>query len=123
MTTLKQFLEPDWRKIVLTIILSLFIISIYYLSWLSTGAVIGISIAEHCCNNVIPLEECPYSNLTICEEDKQMCEYYNYTLENCEKIKREGNNQIIIFFLSVIVLNYLFSCLIVWIYGKFRKRK
>jgi len=121
--TIKQFLKPDWRKIVLTIVLSLFVFFIIYVSWLSISAVVGRSIQEYCCNQVIPLEECPYDNLEYCEEEKQMCEYRNYTLENCEKLERESETQTLTFYLIVIVLNYLISCLIIWIYDKFRGKK
>ena len=115
----KKFLKPDLRKIVLTIILSLFVFFINYEIWLSTSAVIGISHEAYWCG-IVSSEECPYTNVKFCEEIKRGCESYN--LEICKRMKQEENMKQLIFYLIVIMVNYLISCLIVWIYDKYFKK-
>jgi hypothetical protein len=100
----KQFLKPDWRKIVIFIVL--FIL-------LTPFSIFNVNLSER---------GFPFS--------------YSYYLapEDCRGIN--GNVRCIIepmqifnwgyFILDVFIwaiISYLLSCLIVWIYDKFRKRK
>jgi hypothetical protein len=115
----KKFLKPDKRKIVLTLILSLFVFFINYEIWLSNSAVIGISGEEYCCGRGYKGPFVIYENGTV--ERLEGCDYYN--LEVCQRLEKEKWLQIVYFYSIVIISNYLISCLIVWIYDKFRKSK
>ncbi len=99
--TLKQFLKPDWRKIVIFVILFLF--------WLF----------------IILFTSCFHPRIT-CEEGYES--YYETLIIVCSS-RCISENLIILyrirdFTLGIFVyfiLPYLISCLIVWIYDKFRK--
>ena len=87
--TLKQFMKPNWRKIVITVIL--FIISTAYVSFLGLDA--------------------PY--------------LYGFPLP-VYQLGGWPSGYTGFIYLGIIVdfiFYYLLSCLIVWIYDKFRKKK
>jgi glucan phosphoethanolaminetransferase (alkaline phosphatase superfamily) len=91
---IKQFLKPDWRKIVVFVIL--FILGI------------GISILSNSClgcyNVSIGLPLGFYEEI-----------FWPHGMEK--------TNFLMLNFIIDIVILYFFSCLIIWIYDKFRKRK
>jgi len=89
----KQFLKPDWRKIVLTII-SLYFVFLIILSLTSRWE-------------------------TYCTEEgfrlhPEQCGWH----ESILGIELDLSTA----FLISIILSYLFSCLIVWIYDKVKKK-
>jgi hypothetical protein len=109
--TLKQFLKPDWRKIVIFLaimFLEFLIFSIYVYSYGQTA-----SIQEICCRESLPALE------------KEHCVRANVTEEYCiiyrEKRATQGFYDLITLFL-VLIFDYLLSCLIIWIFDK-RKKK
>jgi preprotein translocase subunit SecE len=91
----KEFLKPDWRKIVLTIILFTIVTG---LKWYLFDTCLG-------CYNT----------------------YFGVPLAFYEKIvwprENEMTNFLIFNLIVDIIFWYLLSCLIVWIYDKFRKKK
>jgi len=86
---LKQFLKPDWRKIVLTIILSLIV---YFFLWFNNIACVREMMTGHCMGASRKLEDI----------------FIRYL---------QPQN-----FLAILILWYLFSCLITWIYDKVKKK-
>jgi len=98
---IKQFLKPDWRKIVLTIVFIL--LSYFYVSG---------SIAETDSVSAWDFRGLPFIYL-ICELEYKVNTGYN--LKTCQ-----------IKYLDLFInflFWYFFSCLIIWIYDKLRKRK
>jgi ribose/xylose/arabinose/galactoside ABC-type transport system permease subunit len=99
---IKQFLKPDWRKIVIFALLTLFSFLITY----------GTTFLIY---RGFPL---PYSF--------KMCEYPIYSLpcKNCPNDLTCFGEEFHLLFLSFdIIVFYLLSCLIVWIYDKVKKKK
>ena len=104
----KQFLKPDWRKIVITIIILLL--------WILPNRFIVYTIKAECkmCPDYWP-DNCPGGNYVdyliipkICSCCVSLSELYNDYLWNL--------------FIPLVIF-YLLSCLIVWIYHKLRKKK
>ena len=114
--SIKQFLKPEQRKIAIffAIIILEFVMILIFLYSFSYSAASD------------PYEECclghPYT--TYCSE------YWNMTEEKCsvEKVSREIEYNyrritFILILILVLIINYLISCLIVWIYDKMKKKK
>jgi hypothetical protein len=104
--TIKQFLKPDWRKIVIFLILLLgltylinYISKLYYDIYISPY--VGVALY-----NIIPILGYPSFYFEECHFESG-CVYQFDSLN----------------LLLNFVVWYLLSCLIVWIYDKFRKRK
>jgi hypothetical protein len=107
--TLKQFLKPDWRKIVLFVVL-LFIplpIPIYGPLLLPTPAGITLYGYE---TLWIPFILAIWSQIS-CLSGSNCAPYFGNWIVN------------ILFIIFILPFYYLLSCLIVWIYDKFRKNK
>ncbi len=99
MTTIKQFLKPDWRKVVIFVILSIF-----FNPFVSEDCFVVKCVANQPCHS-----GCRYSNIIF----YQISFFVDW-------------NSVAFFdnlFLFSPLINYLLSCLIVWIYDKLRKRK
>jgi hypothetical protein len=92
--TLKQFLKPDWRKIVIfVIILALVVI-------------------------IIPLMNSGFGRYTVIVGFPLI--FYEETFWPSEM---EKTNFLVLNFIIDIIVLYIFSCLIIWIYDKSRKKK
>jgi predicted membrane protein len=98
MTTLKQFLKPDWRKIVLFVVL-IIILPIF---------------PQNLCQDTVCLIPIPFSIILAAFINTSIKNGINYFTDPF------GNFIIIII---VFIIEFLLSCLIVWIYDKFRKKK
>jgi len=107
MTTIKQFLKPDWRKIVIfVILLSSILLTIYFLGFYDRNAIL-----KKISDNAFGKIECPACPLIgTCENYK--CKYYLPDISTS-----------IAYLIGFGIISYLLSCLIVWIYDKFRGRK
>ena len=90
---IKEFLKPDWRKIGISIILFLFLSSI---------------IPTCICYNISGAMGCECADLLFMLP-KKVC-----TGEIISALSE---------FAFVYIFSYILSCLIIFIYGKFRKRK
>jgi hypothetical protein len=108
----KQFLKPDWRKIVIFFI-------ILFLELQLLGIIFRYPpeppIQSFCCQDfkktgIMP-DYCKEINLTV-----EGCLKY----ENIRKTEAFYNLLILIF---DIVIVYIISCFIVWVYDKVKKRK
>jgi len=116
--TLKQFLKPDWRKIVIFVALTIILFSIIYSiinaqrEWLQ--ARMGIDVFSECCINRGKLEGCASDEII---QRYKTCEGFEKYRQNQEFL----NN--ISMLLPIAIISYLLSCFIIWIYDKFRKRK
>ena len=115
--TLKQFLKPDLRKIVITLTLTFFIILVYLFG--NTGGPKNtLNILESCCRYII------ITNQTT--ELEEPCKIFNatYCVQFLDNIKKQEETEEIktftTLFIESLLLSYLMSCLIVWIYDKFR---
>ncbi len=100
--TLKQFLKPDWRKIVLEILM--FLILLVYIS----------PCFDECCLES-PLLNCPCLN----------CPFYacfSPMLDIEYVFKVPFFNFLPIFLVVMIIVLYILSCLMVWIYDKVKKK-
>ncbi len=107
--TLKKFLKPDWRKIVVFVVLAIFSLSLFFYSMMIIDCLnppckdkfmesLGIVI------NIVPF-------------------MFSYFLINFEfPFPIDLIFVIIFYFIIPLLWYYLLSCLIVWIYDKFRKR-
>ena len=91
---LKQFLKPDWRKIVITIV-SIFYVLLVIVSFITGGMFV----------------DCTEEGFRLHPES---CGYKKPLIEI---------NDLRVTFIISIVISYILSCLIVWIYDKFRKKK
>ena len=107
---LKQFLKPDWKKIVLTIIISLFFIGYwtytFFQGLFSCPLIVGL---ERSCNYTyyeLPWETCT----TYCGKPDILTSIMIAIYP-------------ILWFFGIFVIPYPLSCLIVWIYDKARKKK
>jgi len=95
----KEFLKPDWRKIVVFVIL--FILSSFISAYFNTI----------------------YSAIGFCSSIKAGFPLaFNTEISGIECGGDSSNFDIFSFILDIIFW-YLLSCLIVWIYDKFRKKK
>ncbi len=100
MINLKQFLKPDWRKIVVFVVLS--IISSIYPMTFSVGELYfpyrGLPLPVYACIE-------GFSDVNLQTPPMRPCEiFYQFLIIN-------------------LIISYLLSCLIVWIYDKLRKKK
>jgi len=97
--TIKQFLKPDWRKIVVTVIFLIYsvIINIYFYSVDLTSTASIMLLLAYFLN-------LPYTILFSQELIPYQFEF-------------------ICFIIIGFIYQYLLSCLIIWIYDKFRKKK
>jgi hypothetical protein len=108
---LKQFLKPDWRKIVIFVIIiffSLFDVFIYEKYGKSSTIIEGLCITHE-------------FGGTECEYKLNPLFWISFNIE----INGEGELYLKILtntYLISLIYWYLLSCLIVWIYDKFRKR-
>ena len=93
----KQFLKPDWRKIVVFIILLIFIVIIIPIFINSGFGVLYV-------NAGFPLV------------------FYEKTIIN-PSLGTEKTNFLMLNLVIDIIVLYVLSCLIVWLYDKFRKKK
>jgi hypothetical protein len=132
--TLKKFLKPDWRKIVIFILIIILDGLIYYFlfcSYIGRPAVYFckfpiISLPNYfksgCDDTMINGTLVNKYNFISWRCDKPTySEYMNYTyFENCGGCDSILN---ILYFPINLIYQYLLSCLIVWIYDKARKRK
>jgi hypothetical protein len=106
--TLKQFLKPDWRKIVIMIILPL-IVSILSCEslWDYSESFQNIPSYGHSCSSL----DYVVSYLTFIMPIKTA------------RIDPGGLKSEINYLIFTWIVWYLLSCFIIWIYDKFRKRK
>ena len=102
--TLKQFLKPDWRKIVLFVILFILSLLISYPGFCVDGTNFGY------CEEIHGFPLSAYT--TFGEQDV-------VPPEKLEYIRYEN----IFGFIFNLIFWYLLSCLIVWIYDKVKKKK
>jgi hypothetical protein len=121
----KEFIKPDWRKIVLFVIIFIIEFSYYFNSSVcfcplsacataqteqATARMQNISIDIEPCDTCysLPWEQCP-------------CDRY------CGKPDTITSIMIAIysplFTIAILIIPYLLSCLIVWVYDKYRKKK
>ena len=125
----KQFLKPDWRKIVIFIVLSA-CFSFWILYNTSPGP--PRDLRESCCiQNVYDREICQ-KIISGESELYRLKPYRNKTPEEiCQEYKSSGIKIIVLSmelltgFLILIkfIIPYLLSCLTVWIYDTLRKKK
>jgi hypothetical protein len=114
----KKFLEPDRRKIVITLTLTFFIILVYS-SGNTGGPKNTLNIPESCCRYIIR------ANQTI--ELEEPCKIFNatYCVQFLDNIKKQEETEEIktftTLFIESLLISYLMSCLIVWIYDKYFK--
>ena len=97
--TFKQFLKPDWRKVVVLVVLAI-------IFSLSQGSILAGELPVSARGLPLPIFVCieSYSDVFMLTPLREPC-------------------GIIYYFLIIdLIIWYLLSCLIVWIYGKFRKR-
>jgi hypothetical protein len=119
---IKQFLKPDWRKIVITLILTFLATYLFWLGWQVPGSMILNSEARSadCCHIII-------TNQT--EGLPEVCKNFNetYCIQFLADFEKRIQSQEIIkytpFIIESLVISYLLSCLIVWLYDKIRKKK
>ena len=99
--TLKQFLKPDWRKIVVFLII-IFIILMF----------VGIPIygETQCMIGAYPTE-CPVYISVVSIND----------FLECKEFGKCGQFFAYEYFILELVISYLLSCLIIWFYERFRK--
>jgi hypothetical protein len=115
MIILKQFLKPDWRKIVIFVIILIigFLIPIL-------PAYCDISPFAGMC---APGTTCNFKSIGLMKISDLFKDYgaRNY----CGIITYDNNvfYQSIVFIVIDMIFYYLLSCFIVWIYDKFRKKK
>ena len=98
--TLKQSLKPDWRKIVIFVVLSVIFLYLF--------------------NNAVTIGELYYP-----VKGFPLPYYYNRSggmLSSGVLVDYIPNFNLLNFILDLIFW-YLLSCLVIWIYDKFRKRK
>jgi hypothetical protein len=119
----KQFLKPDWRKILLFIILLLIFYSIKVEQEEQLRAMMGIDVYAACCAKIMDQQgNLRGGTLEGCASQEIIQKY-----KSCEGMKISMQNEELFsnvkFFLFFGIISYLLSCLIVWIYDKFRKNK
>jgi len=88
----KEFLKPDWKKILLTIIFA--------------SSFLSLEFMIHSC----PLPPSPCPNIII------------FRLFWIYEIRFSNENFILPLILTVLFVYYLTACLIVWIYNKVKKK-
>lgn len=101
MITLKQFLKPDGRKIVLTVILFIILMGPIIIIE-ATCATEGIETPPPHCNFLAPM---------------------GIIGQKLERFLFPIFENAFISFILIVILIYLLFCFIVWIYDKFRKKK
>ena len=118
--TLKQFLKPDWRKIALTIII--FSIISYFVTFpLMEKPPCMIS---RCPTAYVSRQTLPQHVCGVCIEDVKSNDYLIGTIIYLASPSLLTYNLgTFDFFVLEFIFWYLLSCLIVWIYDKFRKKK
>ena len=98
--TLKQLLKPDWRKIVIVLIIAIFNFSlIFYWNWFGSKFPVIIEFLYSYLNNPFFIMTSIWGNTIF-----------------------TGYGMITYFILDLIYW-YLLSCLVVWIYDRFRVKK
>jgi len=102
--SIKKFLKPDWRKIVIFVILFLITTFVPFFTAEAYNMTSGERfISRFSLANI--LFNCFWGNI-----------YENF-------LYKQECSQSIQFFVLLIILDYLLSCFIVWIYDKFRKKR
>ena len=108
--TIKQFMKPDWRKIVITVILLIFLIPLFILIEQPLGSPSGFP----------ERRGFPFHYNVICMggsiEENGMTQLIG--LGYCFNW-----SYLLLDIFICILISYLLSCLIVWLYDKFRKKK
>ena len=111
----KQFLKPDWKKIIIFLVL---ICYFYFMLNSPSTYCVGAGIPPKivCSSNIEMIRQSTFSFF----EYSQHPSYFDLTLE-----KQKTYNLIINLGLLVLLplVSYILSCLIVWIYDNFRKKK
>jgi len=139
MTTLKQFLKPDWRKIVIFILIIIFDSLIYYLLFCSY---IGRPAVYFCKPPILSIPNYFESGCDGTFKNHDLINKENFISWRCDRptesvlssyykepyIYFENcgtcNSILGIFYLPLnLVYQYLLSCLIVWVYDKFKGRR
>jgi hypothetical protein len=129
---LKQFLKPDWRKIVIFVILSFLSFSFWFLY--NTGFT-PPDARRDCCN--IEIESNNNScqkiigNIIINPNDIYLTSlrkmYFNktpdYVCSEYNLIIQNGQRLFIEISFLILLVSYLLSCLIIWIYDKVKVKK
>jgi len=95
--TLKQLLRPDWRKILIFVIIFVISINVPFLSMIIMG---GLETEIQWYSLSLPILGCLRGRI------------YDW---NCSGVTG--------FLILVIILDYLLSCLIVWVYDKLKKKR
>ncbi len=103
---LKSFLKPDWIKIVIFLIL---ILITTFVPFFATTAFNMTTGEEHVSSYSL------FDTLSYCFSVKTFDSIYENFLY------KQECPQSLQFLLILIILNYLISCLIVWIYNKVKK--
>jgi len=118
--TLKQFLKPDWRKIILTLII--FLIVLYFI----TSPLMGKPpcMIPKCSGTNIDRSELPQYVCGICDVNVKQSDHLIgiiiYLISPSLLTYNLGNFD---FFIIELIYYYLLSCFMVWLYDKFRKKK
>ena len=123
---IKQFLKPDWRRIVLFFII--FIIELFYYNF----SIVCFCPLSACATAKIEQTTARMQNLSIAVNSCETC--YSLPWEQCQCDMHCGKPDTItsimieiyplLFTLGILIVPYIFSCLIVWIYDKIKvKRK
>jgi hypothetical protein len=121
--TLKQFLKPDWRKIVVFGVIIFIEFLIYYIisiSYFPNRLITTEELEELCCESELTedlINFCLSRNISITKEECERREFTDTYI---------GIPELIIIITSIFVFlisHYLLSCLIVWIYNKYRGKK
>ena len=110
----RVFLKPDWRKIVIFLVLLLFLF--YFELNRPIVKCIGGDICKKYCLLGIP-EPLPPVTKTYVKDTSACCCYFKF--DNLEFY----NISPLLYWIIYTIFLYLLSCLIVWIYDKFKKRK
>jgi hypothetical protein len=121
--SLKQFLKPDWRKIIVAFII--FMIICFIIIFLFSFQLQTIPKYKICCDLI---ESTPYISLEILNEELSNygCEEIGLTsIEECKSYKKALSYQefqiFLIFTVANLLYSYILSCLIIWIYDKVKK--
>lgn len=120
---LKQFLKPDWKKIIIFVILFLIVYYIKITQEEQLKAEMGVDVFSVCCistqdqeGNLIEgkLEGCAAPDIV---QKYKTCEGWR------EYQQKQDFFDNAYFFLTNALISYLISCILVWIYDKVKVKK
>jgi len=108
---IKQFLKPDWRKILIFVIILFLEFQLFSIIFRYPPEP---PMQAFCCRDFEQTGIMP-----------DYCKEVNLTAEDClkyENIRKTEAFHNLLILISDIVLVYIISCLIIWIYDKFKKK-